>query len=111
MLAFNGAKQQKVASRHDQLSRYTMTKTLREPIKGTPITTVSNDELDPRRVRESAGLEPAEMAKLMGMGEYGYTAWERGIRKPGGPAFQLLKVIADAPEHVVPLLQESSSAN
>lgn len=87
-----------------------MTKTLRKPIEGTPIKTSSKNELDPKSVREKAGLAPAEMAKLMGMGEYGYTAWECGIRKPGGPAFQLLKVIADAPAHVVSLLQEVDGA-
>ncbi len=86
-----------------------MTKTLRTPVEGTAIKTENKGQIDPRSVREKAGLEPAEMAKIMGMGEYGYTAWERGIRKPGGPAFQLLKVIADAPSHVVPLLQEGDA--
>ncbi len=87
-----------------------MTKTLRKPIEGTPVTATnpaSNDDLDPRHVREKAGLTAADMAELMGMGEYGYTAWERGIRRPGGPAFQLLKVLAAAPEHVLLLLNEA----
>ena len=88
-----------------------MTKTLRSPLEGTPALIEDNTGLDPRKVREAAGLQLVEMASLMGMGENGYAAWERGVRRPGGPAFQLLKVVANAPEHVVPLLQEEASTS
>ena len=82
-----------------------MTKTLRKPLEGTPATDSADAELKPQTVREKAGLELAEMAKLMGMGEFGYGAWERGTRRPGGPAYQLLKVINAAGPQVLPILQ------
>lgn len=84
----------------------TMTKTLRSPLEGTPANTEEKTELCPREVREKAGLEISEMADAMGMGEYGYGAWERGIRQPGGPAFQLLKVINANPDQILPELQK-----
>ncbi|MDF0599318.1 helix-turn-helix domain-containing protein [Psychromarinibacter sp. C21-152] len=52
-------------------------------------------ELNPRTVREEAGLSPEEMADLLGMGLYGYQSWEAGRRRPGGPARQMLKLIDD----------------
>ncbi|MBU2983374.1 hypothetical protein KO498_16330 [Lentibacter algarum] len=86
-----------------------MTKTLRKPIEGTPATEQTSTELKPQAVREMLGLELAEMAEVMGMGEFGYSAWERGTRRPGGPAFQLLKVINDAGSKVLPVLRDVQS--
>lgn len=55
---------------------------------------------DPRAIREKAGLTRAEMAELLGMSEFGYSAWEAGTRRPGGPAFQLLRLIEADPQMV-----------
>ena len=78
-----------------------MTKQDRTPMTGTPASDMSTD---PRAVRETAGLSQEEMAALFGMGDYGYSAWERGARKPGGPALKLLALIAtDVPEMIAAL--------
>lgn len=59
---------------------------------------------DPKPVREKAGLTSEEMAGLMGMSRYGYEAWENGTRRPGGPAFRLLHLIADDPARTIAAL-------
>ena len=76
-----------------------MNKTLNTPLSGDAVAEApgSTDTPDPREVREKTGLSREEMAGLMGMGDYGYTAWERGIRTPGGPARKLLALIATDP--------------
>ena len=58
-------------------------------------TTQTIEQIDPKTVRDMAGLSEAEMARLMGMSKYGYTAWENDTRRPGGPAYRLLALIAD----------------
>lgn len=57
-------------------------------------------ELDPIKVRKKAGLDVEEMAALMAMSEFGYGAWERGHRRPGGPAYQLLRLLDNDPATV-----------
>ncbi|TYB82300.1 helix-turn-helix domain-containing protein [Maritimibacter fusiformis] len=59
---------------------------------------------DPKPVREKAGLTSEEMAGLMGMSRNGYEAWENGARRPGGPAFRLLRLISDDPARVIAAL-------
>ena len=59
---------------------------------------------DPKPVRERAGLTAEEMAGLMGMSRYGYQAWENGTRRPGGPAFRLLYLIAGDPARTIAAL-------
>ncbi|WP_322865278.1 helix-turn-helix domain-containing protein [Aquicoccus sp. G2-2] len=54
-------------------------------------------ELSPLDVREEAQLSRPEMAQMLGMSDFGYTAWENGTRRPGGPAFQLLRLISEDP--------------
>jgi len=63
-------------------------------------TTTTIEQIDPKTVREATGLTPAEMAALMGMSTYGYSSWEAGTRKPGGPAYRLLALIADEPKAI-----------
>ncbi|MCI2400515.1 helix-turn-helix domain-containing protein [Aliiroseovarius subalbicans] len=53
------------------------------------------ETLSPAKVRKAAGLTEGEMAELMGMNPNGYGLWERGMRRPGGPAFRLLRLIQD----------------
>lgn len=57
-------------------------------------TTKRPTQLDPRAVREDANLSEDEMADLIGMSVTGYRLWENGQRRPGGPAFKLLGLMA-----------------
>jgi DNA-binding transcriptional regulator YiaG len=70
--------------------------------------TVSDLVLDPATVRKSAQLSLQEMADLIGMSLNGYSMWERGSRTPGGPALQLLRLIADDPSGIILALQAIS---
>lgn len=56
--------------------------------------------IDPREVREHAGLTQAQMAPIMGMSLSGYCKWEQGKRAVSGPAETLLRLIAKEPEAV-----------
>ena len=64
---------------------------------------------DPHSVRSKAGLDLAEMANLMGMSEAGYEAWEKGTRRPGGPAFKLLYLLDNNPKEIVAQLSRLKS--
>ena len=64
------------------------------------------DSADPRAVREKAALSEEDMAHLMGMSRDGYRLWENGQRRPGGPAFKLLGLIARDTEATVRHLRE-----
>lgn len=72
----------------------------------TPDKAPDAPELDPRRVRENAGLDPSSMAALLGMSDFGYRAWEAGQRKPGGPAWRLLALIDADPKGMAARLAE-----
>ena len=62
--------------------------------------------LDPRAVREKAALSEEDMAHLLGMSTNGYRLWENGQRRPGGPAFKLLGLIARDTEATLRHLRE-----
>lgn len=62
---------------------------------------VELENLNPRTVRDKAGLNVSEMADLMGMSEVGYVSWENGTRRPGGPAYKLLFLLDRNPEDIV----------
>ncbi len=62
-------------------------------------------KIDPKTVREKAELSQEQMAVLMGMSSDGYLSWEQGERRPGGPAFQLLRLIDDDPKAAIKTLQ------
>lgn len=66
--------------------------------------TLEDVELDPKTVRQKAGLTAEEMASLMAMSGFGYTAWENGTRRPGGPAYQLLRLLDENPATVAKAL-------
>jgi DNA-binding transcriptional regulator YiaG len=59
------------------------------------------ENLDPQSVRNKAGLSLTEMADLIGMSEAGYNAWEKGTRRPGGPAYKLLFLLDNNPKDIV----------
>lgn len=80
-----------------------MTKQDRSPITGSP---ADRPGLEPQSLREAAGLSQEEMARLLGMGNYGYSAWERGLRKPGGPVLKLLALIATDPATIIATLRK-----
>jgi len=66
--------------------------------------TTAQDDLEPQAVRKKAGLSVEEMATIMAMSEFGYTAWENGHRRPGGPAYQLLRLLDEDPKTVAKAL-------
>jgi putative transcriptional regulator len=61
---------------------------------------VVHTPIDPRRVRQSAGLTQVQMAPIMGMSLSGYRKWEQGKRAVSGPAETLLRLIEKEPEAV-----------
>ena len=69
-------------------------------------TTDMPNPLDPRAVREKAALSEQDMAHLLGMSANGYRLWENGQRRPGGPAFKLLGLMARDTEATVRRLRE-----
>ncbi len=69
-------------------------------------TTDTRTPLDPRSVREKAGLSEQDMARLLGMSADGYRLWENGQRRPGGPAYKLLGLIDGDTEATVCRLRE-----
>lgn len=92
-----------------------MNETLKSPLSGEAAADAAEpgetQAPDPRQVREKTGLSREEMAGLMGMGDYGYSAWERGIRTPGGPARKLLALIATDPAGMVARLKTDCAAS
>lgn len=85
-----------------------MNKSVRSPLAGDKVDNFENI-LSPEVVRKAAGLAPDEMADLMGMGDYGYSAWERGVKTPGGPARKLLALIASDPPKMIAALRAATS--
>jgi len=63
-------------------------------------------ELTPAGVRAKENLSTAEMAALLGMSETGYTQWEDGTRRPGGPAYRLLHLINRDGKPIIEALRE-----
>ena len=62
----------------------------------------------PAEVRERAGLSRAEMADLFGMSEFGYSQWELGARRPGGPAHRLLFLLDRDTKATVAALRDAA---
>lgn len=56
--------------------------------------------VEPRAVRERAGLTQAQMAAIMGMSTSGYRKWEQNRREVSGPAKVLLHIIDREPDAV-----------
>ena len=63
----------------------------------------------PGAVRDKLGIDLAEMAALIGMSESGYRLWEKGTRRPGGPAFKLLALMDTQPRDMLSRLRELNS--
>lgn len=65
-----------------------------------PETETSAAAVNPREAREKAGLDPEQMAALIGMSAFGYRSWEAGTRRPGGPAQRLVALIGADPKGI-----------
>ncbi len=61
--------------------------------------------IDIKGVRAKVGRTQAEFAMAFGIGLGMLRHWERGDRKPRGPALVLLNVVAKEPEAVLRALQ------
>ncbi len=57
--------------------------------------------LDIKAVRAKVGMTQAEFAKTFGISLGTLRHWERGDRKPQGPALVLLNVVAKEPDAVL----------
>ncbi len=60
--------------------------------------------LDIKSVRAQVGMTQAEFARAFGISLGTLRHWERGDRKPQGPALVLLNVVAKEPEAVLRVL-------
>ncbi len=65
--------------------------------------------LNPLEVRQRVALSEGEMADLMGMSLNGYQQWESGRRRPGGPAFKLLALLATDAKWVIDRLDAAAT--
>ena len=63
--------------------------------------------LDIKAVRAKVGMTQAEFAKAFGISLGTLRHWERGDRKPQGPALVLLNVVAREPEAVLRALSSA----
>lgn len=64
--------------------------------------------LDIKAVRAKVGMTQAEFAATFGISLGTLRHWERGDRKPQGPALVLLNVVAKEPEAVLRALNAAS---
>lgn len=58
----------------------------------TPVTPLSPDEI--RALREQEHLSQPVFARYLNVSKNLVSDWERGIKRPGGPALRLLTLIA-----------------
>ncbi len=57
--------------------------------------------LDVKQVRAKVGMSQSEFASAFGISVSTLRHWERGDRKPNGPALVLLNVVSKEPETVL----------
>ncbi|MHB1529512.1 MAG: helix-turn-helix domain-containing protein [Acidiferrobacteraceae bacterium] len=57
----------------------------------TPVTTLAPEEI--RAIREREHLSQPVFARYLNVSKNLVSDWERGIKKPGGPALRLLAVV------------------
>ena len=58
-----------------------------------------------REIREKVGLSQARFAPLLGVSVSGLRKWEQGVRRPGGAALTLLRVMDRNPQAVLQALE------
>lgn len=57
--------------------------------------------LDIKKIREKIGLSQLQFSKLIRVSIKTLQNWEQGRRKPQGPAFALLTILKNDPEHAL----------
>ena len=62
------------------------------------------NSLDVKNIRNNIGMSQNEFASAFGISVSTLRHWERGDRKPQGPAFVLLNVVAKEPKAVLKAL-------
>lgn len=74
--------------------------------KGKPVKAVVHafDAVDVKRIRADIGMTQTEFASSFGISLGTLRHWERGDRKPHGPALVLLNVVAKEPKVVLKAL-------
>ena len=59
----------------------------------TPVRTLAPDEI--RAIREREHLSQPVFARYLNVGKNLVSDWERGVKKPGGPALRLLTIVRE----------------
>jgi putative transcriptional regulator len=78
----------------------------RGKVKNARVTTVNN--VDVKKVRKKIGMTQKDFALSFGISLGTLRHWERGDRKPKGPALVLLNLVKRDPQTVLRLLSSSS---
>ncbi len=69
------------------------------------------DQVDVKQVRERTGLTPIQFAATFGISLGTLRHWERGDRKPQGPALVLLNAANNAPDTLLQILTKNGSGS
>ncbi|MGH8489855.1 MAG: helix-turn-helix domain-containing protein [Gammaproteobacteria bacterium] len=73
-----------------------------ENVPGSRVTAL--EDIQPRQIREAAGLSQAEFARLIGVPVKTLQNWEQKRTRPTGPARALLKIVAADPKAAIQAL-------
>lgn len=76
-----------------------------ENVPGARVTAL--EDIQPRQIREAAGLSQAEFARLIGVPVKTLQNWEQKRTRPTGPARALLKIVAADPKAAIQALHAS----
>lgn len=71
-------------------------------VPGARVTKV--EDIQPRTIREAAGVSQAEFSRLIGVSVKTLQNWEQKRTRPTGPARALLKIVAANPRAAVKAL-------
>jgi putative transcriptional regulator len=79
-----------------------------EHAKGKPVKATVHrlNSIDVKAIREKVGMTQTEFAASFGISLGTLRHWERGDRKPQGPALALLNVVAKEPKAVLRALTQ-----
>lgn len=81
------------------------------PSRRFEVVPVENEILNVGEIRRSVGLEPNEFAASLGVSVATLGVWERGKRRPTGPALVLLRVVAKNPRAVLGRLKDNRKSH
>ncbi|ADE16503.1 helix-turn-helix domain protein [Nitrosococcus halophilus Nc 4] len=79
-----------------------------EHVEGKPVKAIVHkpESVDVKAIREKVGMTQTEFAASFGISLGTLRHWERGDRKPHGPALVLLNVVAREPKAVLRALAQ-----